>query len=220
MSAVATGRCPAILRGLHWALGQVFRLLFRIRVYGAERVPGAGPVLLAGNHTGFLDGPFIYLTLSRPASFLAKAELYRLRPLAWLLDWAGQVPVRRGQPDRNALRKCLQILGWGGLVGVFPEGSRGAGELQTVQHGVGYLALKSGAPVVPVICLGSSDALPNGRVLPRPRARVDIVFGEPFVLTPRGDPRARSTTALAAAEVQQRLREHLQYSMQITGRAG
>jgi 1-acyl-sn-glycerol-3-phosphate acyltransferase len=207
-----------LLRLAHRGVGRLFRLLFRFRVYGVERVPTSGPVLLAGNHTGFLDGPLIYLALGRPASFLAKAELYRVRPLAALLDWAAQIPVRRGQPDRTALRRCLEVLAAGGIVGVFPEGSRGAGEFESVQHGVGYLAVKSAAPVVPVVCLGSSDALPNGRLLPRLGTRIDVVFGEPFRVDPQGDPRARSTVAVAAEEVRRRLHEHLLSSLRATGR--
>lgn len=202
----------------HRAVRVLLRLALRVRVYGAEHVPRTGPVLLAGNHTGFLDGPFVYLVLPRPVSFLVKAELYRVRSLARLLDWAEQIPVRRGEPDRGALRRGLAVLAGGGAVGVFPEGSRGAGTVESVQHGVGYLALKSGAPVVPVVCLGSLDALPNGRAMPRWRAAVDIVFGEPFTVDVNGDPRARSSMAAAAEQVRDRLVGHLQEALAATGR--
>ncbi|MHB2024162.1 MAG: lysophospholipid acyltransferase family protein, partial [Mycobacteriales bacterium] len=182
------------------------------------QVPQSGAVLLAGNHTGFLDGPFVYLALDRPVSFLVKAELYRLKWLAKMFDWAGQIPVRRGHPDRTALRRGLEVLRAGGALGVFPEGSRGAGTVESVQHGVGYLALKSGCLVVPVVCLGSLDALPQGAALPRWRAAVDVVFGAPFTVDVTGDPRARSTMAEAAEQVRDRLVAHLQQALAATGR--
>ena len=146
--------------------------------------------------------------LARPSSLLVKSELYA-GPWARVLAFAHQIPVKRGTPDRTALRRALDVLGAGGVLGVFPEGTRGEGRLESVQHGIGYLALRAGCPVVPVVCLGTAAALPKGKLLPRFRARIDVVFGPAFTIDVHGDPRARSTIADAAEQVRQHLLGHL-----------
>lgn len=186
----------------------LLRLVFRVRVSGVEHLPRTGPVLVAGNHTGFLDGPLVFMMMPRPSALLVKSELYS-GPWARVLAFARQIPVRRGSPDRTALRRALEVLGAGGVLGVFPEGTRGDGRLENVQHGIGYLALRASCPVVPVVCLGTADALPKGHVLPRFRARIDVVFGPAFTIDVPGDPRARSTIAAAAEQVRQHLLAHL-----------
>jgi 1-acyl-sn-glycerol-3-phosphate acyltransferase len=162
---------------------------------------------VAGNHTGFLDGPIVFMMMPRPSSLLVKSELYS-GPWARVLAFAQQIPVKRGTPDRTALRRALEVLAGGGVLGVFPEGTRGQGRLESVQHGIGYLALRAGCPVVPVVCLGTAAALPKGKVLPRLRAPIDVVFGPAFTIV-SGDPRARSTIAAAAEQVRQQLLAHL-----------
>jgi len=187
----------------------LLRTLLRLRVVGAENLPRSGPVLLAGNHTGFLDGPIVFMVLPRPSFFLVKSELYS-GPWAKVLEFARQIPIRRGTPDRTALRQALDVLAGGGVLGVFPEGTRGEGRLESVQHGIGYLALRAGCPVVPVVCTGTADALPKGKLLPRFRAPVDVVFGPAFEVTVAGDPRARSSVADAAEQVRVHLLAHLE----------
>jgi 1-acyl-sn-glycerol-3-phosphate acyltransferase len=187
----------------------LLRVVFRIRIRGLEHLPAVGPVLIAGNHTGFLDGPLVMILLPRPSAFLVKSELYDT-PFRRILDFARQIPVRRGSPDRTALRTALDVLAAGGVLGVFPEGTRGEGRLETVQHGIGYLALRTGCPVVPVVCLGTAEALPKGRRLPRWRAPIDIVFGPAFEIEVTGNPRTRSTVAAAAEQIRLRLLSHLE----------
>lgn len=186
----------------------VLRLYFRLSLRGGEHVPQSGPVLVAGNHSGFLDGPLVMIMLSRPSSFLVKSELYDtgFRPV---LRFARQIPIIRGTPDRTNLRNGLSVLRGDGVLGVFPEGTRGTGELVSIQHGIGYLALHAGCPIVPVVCTGTAQALPKGKALPRFRAPIEIVFGKPFTLDVSGDPRARATVAMAAEQIRQRLLEHL-----------
>lgn len=196
------------------SVGLLLRAIFRLRVRGLEHLPATGPVLLAGNHTGFLDGPIVFMMLPRPAMFLVKSELYS-GPWAKVLSFARQIPVRRGAPDRTALTRALNVLEHDGVLGVFPEGTRGEGKLETIQHGIGYLALRAGCPVVPVLCTGTAEALPKGRLLPKWRAPVDVVFGPPFRLDVEGNPRARSTVAAAAEQV----REHLLAHIEATGAA-
>jgi 1-acyl-sn-glycerol-3-phosphate acyltransferase len=173
-----------------------------------EKVPAQGPVLLAGNHSGFLDDPIVMIMLPRPSSFLAKSELYK-GPLSKVLRFARQIPIIRGTPDRTNLHAGLSVLAGGGVLGVFPEGTRGTGELVSIQHGIGYLALNGQCPIVPVVCAGTAAALPKGKTLPKFRAPVEIVFGDPFTLDVPGDPRARATIAAAAEQIRLHLLEHL-----------
>jgi 1-acyl-sn-glycerol-3-phosphate acyltransferase len=171
-------------------------------------LPSSGPVLIAGNHSGFLDGPIVMIMLSRPSSFLVKSELYNTG-FKFILKFARQIPIHRGTPDRTNLRRGLDVLRGGGVLNVFPEGTRGTGDLTTIQHGIGYLALGGGCPIVPVVCTGTAEALPKGKALPRFRAPIDVVFGEPFTLDVSGDPRARATIADAAEQIRTHLLDHL-----------
>ena len=101
------GRKHAWLLRLARVLGRVLvPWYFRIRVLGAENVPLEGPVLLAGNHTSFLDGPLVFSVAPRVALFYIKEEMYD-GPVALPLDWLGQIPINRGRPDRRALRRGL-----------------------------------------------------------------------------------------------------------------
>jgi 1-acyl-sn-glycerol-3-phosphate acyltransferase len=181
---------------------------FRLQVLGAEHVPAEGPVLLAGNHTSFLDGPLVFSLSPRTALFYVKEEMYD-GPVARPLDWLGQIPINRGRPDRRALRRGLAALQAGEAVGMFPEGSRGAGDLGTVQHGIAYLALKAGCPVVPVACLGSAAALPPGKGRPRWKAPIAVVFGPAFEISTTIDPFARRASAEAAEQIRVRLAAHV-----------
>lgn len=187
----------------------LLKLTFKLTVSGTEHLPTSGPVLLAGNHSGFLDGPIVMIMLPRPSAFLVKSELYR-GPLRVVLNFARQIAIHRGTPDRTALRAGLAVLGGGGVLGVFPEGTRGSGDLATIQHGIGYLALNAQCPVVPVVCKGTSEALPKGKTLPRWRAPIEVIFGPAFTIDVPGDVRTRATIAAAAEQVRARLIEHLE----------
>ena len=185
------------------------RLLLDVRVERADVVPSSGPVLLAANHRSLLDAPLVAAFVPRPARFLAKSELFR-GPVARLLGWLGQIPVDRGRPDREALRKAVGVLQDGHILGMFPEGTRGAGELTTVQHGIAYVALRApGVPIVPVACIGTERAMPMRSKAPRFRSRVDIVFGQPFTVPVPPNPRARSAVAAAAEQIRQSLAAHV-----------
>lgn len=181
---------------------------FRLQVLGAEHVPTEGPVLLAGNHTSFLDGPLVFSLSPRLAHFYVKEEMYA-GPMARPLDWLGQIPINRGRPDRRALRRGLDALAAGDAVGMFPEGSRGSGALDSVQHGIAYLAMKAACPVVPVACLGSAAALPPGTGRPQWRAPIAVVFGPAFKVSTKLDPHARRAVGEAAEEIRVRLAAHV-----------
>ncbi len=124
-----------------------------IRVVGAERVPASGPVLLAANHLGVLDGPLMHAAAPRPSHLLVKEEMFR-GILGFVLRTAGQLPVDR-ESGRSGLESARAVLKRGGVVGIFPEGNRGRGDAANVRAGVGWLAVHADAPVVPVALLGT-----------------------------------------------------------------
>lgn len=187
----------------------LLRLFFRVEIHGLEHLPSSGPVLIAGNHTGWLDGPLVQMLLPRPCSFLVKSELYDT-PFKVLLEFSQQIPIHRGTPDRTALRRALAVLAAGGVVGMFPEGTRGVGKLETVQHGIGFIALRAQCPIIPVVCTGTAAALPKGAKFPKFRAPISIEFGPTFTLDVHGDPRARSTVAAATEQIRLHLLDHLE----------
>lgn len=166
------------------------RPAFRVRIHHAERIPRSGPVVLVANHSSLVDGPLLFGMIPRTAVFLIKHELFR-GALGWFLRRIGQLPVRRGEPDRTPLLAAVRVLRAGGLVGVFPEGTRGDGAVTQAQHGAAWLARSSGAVLLPVACRGTRR--PQGRAR-RLFPRVDVLFGEPVVL-----PEAKGRAGLTAA---------------------
>ena len=204
---------PWLVGGCRGFGSALARAVFALEVRGADLVPRQGAVLLAGNHSGFLDGPLVFLLSPRPAVFLTKAEMF-VGPLARALGWLGQIAVHRGQPDRTALKQGLAVLAGGGALGVFPEGTRSTGQLDETTDGLAYLALRSGAPVVPIAVLGTSAALPKGSWRPAWRAPVTIVFGAPVSLARDGDPRSRRTVRVAAEQLRLSLVAHLRAAEQ------
>lgn len=188
--------------------GALARAIFRIRIIGAQHVPATGAVLVAGNHSGFADGPLVFLLAPRPAALLAKAEIF-LKPFARFFLALGLIPVQRGKPDRSALKAGLAALEQGEALGVFPEGTRGSGAFDQITDGLAYLALRSGAPVVPLAVFGTAAAWPHGNRPPTWRAPVTFVYGPPIQLEPTGDPRSRRTVADAAEQLRQALVDHL-----------
>lgn len=206
----ATGTLKRPVRGGVRLVGTgLARAVLSLRVEGAEHVPTDGPVLLAGNHSGILDGPLVFFVSPRPASLLTKSEVF-VGVWARACGWLGLIPVHRGQADRAALQAGLAHLRGGGALGVFPEGTRGSGGFEQITDGLAYLALRSGAPVVPIAVTGTGAALPKGKALPRLRAPVRVVFGPPVTIEPIGDPRARSTVRAAAEQLRVALLAHLQ----------
>lgn len=168
----------AVLKPVAAAL---MRLLFRVEVVHAERVPAAGPLLLVANHSSLLDPPLVGGVCPRRLAFLAKAELFRVPLVGRLLLALGARPVRREGADAAALRTALRVLEGDGALLIFPEGTRSEreGVLREAKAGAGMLAVMSGAAVVPVYVSGSGRAWPRGRRLPRP-ARVRVTFGAPL----------------------------------------
>ena len=149
----------------------VARLLYRIEIVGA--VP-PGPVIVAANHESLLDPPLLALVSRRPLHFLAKVELWRYRPGAWLMDALGGIPIRRDRRDLLSVGQALALLRAGESVAIFPQGNIQGGAWT---RGAARLALTTGTPLVPVTIIGTRQALSTGRIgFPRIR----LVVGEPI----------------------------------------
>ncbi|MGW1540345.1 lysophospholipid acyltransferase family protein [Streptomyces sp. NPDC002309] len=193
--------------------------LWRPRVLGAWRVPASGPAILAVNHSHNVDGPMVMGVAPRPVHFLIKKEAF-VGPLDPFLTGIGQVKVDRQSADRTAITRALDVLSGGGVLGIFPEGTRGEGDFASLRAGLAYFAVRSGAPVVPVAVLGSSDR--RGRLvkaLPPLRHRIDVVFGDPFQAGDGSGRRTRTALDEATERVQKQLTEHLELARRLTGRS-
>jgi 1-acyl-sn-glycerol-3-phosphate acyltransferase len=188
--------------------GMLGRGLMQLSVTGREYLP-AGGALMAVNHASYLDGPLVFGVLPRPGTFFVKAEAFT-GVVGWFLPRIGQIPVRRDVPEREPLLTALATLREGGLVGIFPEGTRGGGDVRRVRAGVAYLALRSGCPVVPVACLGTERVLARGRTLPRLRQPVTVAFGRPVAVAEPGTPATRQHITAAAEHVRLLLADHVQ----------
>jgi 1-acyl-sn-glycerol-3-phosphate acyltransferase len=173
-----------------WVGTWLFLPFYRVRVHHRERIPATGPVVVVANHSAFVDGPLLFGLFGRRAVFWVKQEMFT-GPVGWGLRRIGQVPVRRGEPDRRPLTAAQAVLRSGGLVAVFPEGTRGSGDVAAAQHGAAWLARMSGAVVVPVVCRGTRRPAGSGR---RWRPRVDVAVG-PALTIPAGGGRAGLATA-------------------------
>ncbi|PPK90850.1 1-acyl-sn-glycerol-3-phosphate acyltransferase [Kineococcus xinjiangensis] len=185
-------------------------------VHGAERVPRSGPVIFAANHASILDGPLLFAVAPRDVHFLVKQEMFK-GVIGWAITRAGQIPIDRSHGDRAALSAVLAVLQSGGAAGVFPEGTRGAGDASSVRSGVAWLALQSQAPVVPVACLGAHRPGERARALPPPRRKLHFCFGEPFTVSKEAGVPGRVALAAAAEQVRTRLSAHVMDSLALTG---
>lgn len=154
------------------------RPAFRVRVHGLERVPRTGPLLVAANHSSMIEPQLIFGMLPRRSVFLVKEQLFH-GALGWYLRHIGQIPVRRGTPRRAPLRTAVSVLSDGGAVGIFPEGSRGAGDVASAEHGATWLVRTTGAVVLPVATRGTVRPAAGRR---RRRPVVDVLIGEPFAM--------------------------------------
>jgi 1-acyl-sn-glycerol-3-phosphate acyltransferase len=168
-------------------LGPLLRVAFRPRIEGLDQVPDAGAAIIAGNHLSFSDHFLMPAVLKRRITFLAKAEYFtgpglKGRLTAFFFRSAGQIPVDRSgkEAGQDAIREGLGVLAKGELLGIYPEGTRSHdGRLYKGKVGVAVMALRAGVPVVPCAMIGTFEAQPPGRKIPKLHPVV-IRFGEPL----------------------------------------
>lgn len=196
--ALPAGAYPWLHDCTRWVARWFYRPFYRIRLHGRERIPADGPVVLVANHSSLIEPPVIYGMTRRRTVFLVKVELAR-GLLGRALRWIGQLGIRRGEPDRVALMAAVQFLRRGGVIGVFPEGTRGAGDVRHAEQGAAWLVRSSGAVVLPVATRGTHRVAGSRH---RFRPAVDVLIGEPFVLSVQ---RGRSGLVAATEEIRTRL---------------
>ena len=167
--------------------GPFLHTIWRPKVTGAEHVPASGGAILAANHQSVVDSIFLPLMMDRPVTFSAKSEYFTAsgpaaRLWAWYLKATNQLQMDRDGPRaaQDTLEAALALLRDGNLFGIYPEGTRSPdGRLYRGRPGVGWLALKSGLPVIPVGIHGTRRVLPPGHVVPRP-GRIELRIGAPL----------------------------------------
>lgn len=181
----------------HRLLRAVLPRYFEWKCEGAHHLPEDGAAIVVCNHVNYLDPLVMGVISRRPLHFMAKKELFDIPIFGWLLRKAYAFPVRRGQSDRQAIRHALKILQEGHVLALFPEGTRSrTGTLQELQRGAAMLAIRSKAPVIPMVILGAHEALAGRRLLPR-RVPITVRIGAPLTFD---YPVSNSETITAASQ--------------------
>lgn len=183
-------------------------------VVGAEHVPTDTRAIVAANHVGIMDGPVVHGALPRGSHFIVKQEFFD-SALGFLMTYSGQIPVDRSSGSA-ALRVALALLEEDRLVGIFPEGTRGRGDISTVHAGVAWLALRSGAPIVPTAVLGTRRPGDKRSHVPSFRSKLHVEFGSP-VTVDVGDAKGREATARAMEQIAAALGSHVREVSTRTG---
>jgi 1-acyl-sn-glycerol-3-phosphate acyltransferase len=194
------------------------RRYWRIFVHGEDYVPPVGPAILAANHIGLLDGPVLVAMTRRLTFAMAKHELFN-GLLGRLLAQVGQISVNRRVVDTKAITRAVQVLRAGRVLAVFPEGSRTGGEVAWARGGAAYLAMVTGAPIVPVALLGTREPGQARDQLPRRGAPIHVVYGPPFPIPRTGWPRRKSVVSEWTALLRERLAVHVASAQAETGLA-
>ena len=203
------------MRTLEWLLRRVvvgppLRAYLRLRVEGAEHIPATGPVIIASNHLSFVDSMVIPLAAGRKVGFLGKAEYLQGTGVSgwigrlWFGEFGGMIPVDRS--DARAAARSLELaeehLAAGGAFGIYPEGTRSRdGLLHKGRTGVAFLALETGAPVVPVGLIGTDEVMPVGAKMPSINKRITVKFGEPLELRHHGAASSGRARRLATDDI-------------------
>lgn len=191
-----------------WILAPIAKLIYRPRVIGRKNVPRHGKVILASNHLSFIDSILIPVTSPRRVQFLAKSHYFegtgfKGRVSRAFFTGIGAVGVKRGagQAAQEALEQSRRIIDTGAAFALYPEGTRSLdGRLYKGRTGIGWLALTTGAKVVPVGLIGTDEMQPVGAKFPRVR-KVTVAFGEPLDLAHYGPPESGRARRQATDEI-------------------
>lgn len=171
-----------VCRGL---LRFIYAILFPLKIVGRENVPEEGGVLLCANHISLLDPMTIGIKLKRQVKYMAKAELFTVPVLGWLIKQLGAFPVKRGGVSKESIKISLNTLRSGNMMGIFPEGTRNS-DAGSAKKGAASFALRSGAAVVPAAIIGSY----------KPFRRMTVVYGAPIDLSAFADAGSESLEAV------------------------
>jgi len=160
-----------------------FRVLWRVRVEGGERLPDRGPAILAANHVSFFDSVVLIMSMRRTLSFIGKTEYLDSWKTRRVLPALGMIPVDRsdGRQALVALKTAAEVLRSGQLFAIYPEGTRSLdGDLHVGHTGAAYLSMATGVPIVPTGIVGTDRVQPPGARVPRPFRSVTVRFGSPI----------------------------------------
>ncbi len=184
----------------HYVITVIYDMFFRGDVAGLENVPKHGPFLVASNHASHLDPPIVGCHIPRQMAFFARKTLWNGKYATWWLDGVGAIPVDRDGSDVSAIKNVLRTLQAGDAITLFPEGTRSPdGTLQPAKSGVGMIACRSRAPVLPARIFNSHVAFGrDGRL--RPGTRVSVVYGRVLQPADYDDPKAGKERYQLASE--------------------
>ena len=171
----------------HWVIGPLLTTVFRPWVTGLENVPRTGPIIVVCNHLSFVDSIFLPLMIDRQMAFLAKSDYFTGKGLkGWLVRFfmtsAGQLPIDRtgGKASEASLNAGLQILAEGGVLAIYPEGTRSPdGRMYRGRTGVARIILEAHVPVIPAAVIGTEKVMPLGSTIPKVH-KVGVVIGKPL----------------------------------------
>jgi len=169
----------------HWVIGPLLTTVFRPWVTGLENVPRTGPIIVVCNHLSFVDSIFLPLMIDRQMAFLAKSDYFTGKGLrGWLVRFfmtsAGQLPIDRtgGKASEASLNAGLQILAEGGVLAIYPEGTRSPdGRMYRGRTGVARMILEAHVPVIPAAVIGTEKVMPLGSTIPKVH-KVGVVIGK------------------------------------------
>jgi 1-acyl-sn-glycerol-3-phosphate acyltransferase len=186
----------------------------RVKVEGLEKIPLEGPLLVVCNHASNVDGmllmAYVVPFMGRPMGWLGKEEALRWPVLGWVMKHNGIFGVKRGAGDLEAFRLAKSVLDEGRVLAIFPEGTRSpGGALQPVKEGAAVLAVRSGAPILPIGLVGTHRFWPRGKLLIRPGRRMSIRVGEPFRLSLPGGGDRHEVLRRASEELMRHVAELL-----------
>jgi 1-acyl-sn-glycerol-3-phosphate acyltransferase len=185
------------------------RVWTRMTVEGRHNMPKVGPFIIAPVHRSNLDTPIAGCAITRRPKYLAKDSMWKYAPIGWLVSALGGFPVDRGTADREALKRCIEVLDGGDPLVMFPEGGRRSGPvISELFDGAAYVASKTGVPILPVGIGGSERVMPKGAKFIYPR-KLHVVFGELIPAPQPAEPGGRVPRA-AVKETTQVLYDELQ----------
>jgi 1-acyl-sn-glycerol-3-phosphate acyltransferase len=176
-TSLASRALYQVARVLLWVIAKVY---WRMTISGREHIPASGPYIVAPVHRSIVDSLVICAVTRRRLRYMGKAELWKPGAVSWFLYSLGGFPVRRGGADREALRRCIEVIEMGEPLVIFPEGTRQSGELvQELFEGASFVAARTGVPIIPVGIGGSEAIMPKGSKMIRP-GRIHLEIGPPI----------------------------------------
>jgi 1-acyl-sn-glycerol-3-phosphate acyltransferase len=164
---------------LKWSLvSPVLHTYFRLKIYGAEKVPPSGGLVAVSNHASYSDPPILSNCVGRPVAFMAKEELFKIPVFNQAIRLYGAYPVKRSTGDRAALRSAIAAVESGWIAAIFLQGTRSAdAKITDPKLGAAWIAAKAQVPLLPVSLWGTEKILPKGSSLPKP-VPLTVRFGD------------------------------------------